>query len=557
MGPHLDGTTRYLCAAVHLDDEFCDKAVAEFLVEPVRAIPPSPGVDSAAVLREAVAAQTRRRIRDAILLALLLIFIVTNLVAALVWAIQVGVVAMLLAVTRPWRTVMNAVGRSRSDPRQRWGVRLLVVLVIGGQFPFFLLLGPLLGAEVEPNVGLFPITIWSALLLGSLILIVLMVDEFTVAKLMTSSFRRSLFDPEARRAPSEWERLVRSLGGDSFRAGLHRMALSDESSQPAGQADVIVYRDYSPFIGAGDKVEHHVIALPLEPSDDENGNPAPINVNDLHRHVVERLATLRSPSSLSPGRRLEQLRHREQVVMPADRLLFNQSAQMQPPVLPDLLHPPLAHLPLGVARALADNPLEWARYYSCFRVESWDRDLITSCYLHIGTDQRMLYLEWTYCVLLPVSERYRAIDRVNSWMPFLHGLFEAVLLPASVVRRLRSAFRRHTVLPQRPGEVIPERYGAAKSLRELAADKDAQTYFQEVDVERYISIIDRALFRAVGQFLEQQGYSVVEFARIAESVVNNFIQGDVINSAIGKGNVVTGNSARVNTGSPDATKGAE
>ncbi|MGH3770726.1 MAG: hypothetical protein ACRDRW_04915, partial [Pseudonocardiaceae bacterium] len=54
--PRLDGTTRYLCAAAHLDEEFCDQAIAEFLVEPVRAIPPSPGVDSAAVLREAVAA---------------------------------------------------------------------------------------------------------------------------------------------------------------------------------------------------------------------------------------------------------------------------------------------------------------------------------------------------------------------------------------------------------------------------------------------------------------------------------------------------------------------
>lgn len=74
----LDGTTRYLCAAAHLDEEFCDEAIAECLVEPVRAIPPSPGVDSAAVLREAVAAQTRRRIRDGLLLALLVVLALVN-----------------------------------------------------------------------------------------------------------------------------------------------------------------------------------------------------------------------------------------------------------------------------------------------------------------------------------------------------------------------------------------------------------------------------------------------------------------------------------------------
>ncbi|MGH3702424.1 MAG: hypothetical protein ACRDQY_23830, partial [Pseudonocardiaceae bacterium] len=85
--PSLDGTTRYLCAAAHLDEEFCDKAITEFLVEPVRAIPPSPGVDSTAVLREAVAAQTRRRIRDALLLALLGLLAITSREIVITWTV--------------------------------------------------------------------------------------------------------------------------------------------------------------------------------------------------------------------------------------------------------------------------------------------------------------------------------------------------------------------------------------------------------------------------------------------------------------------------------------
>jgi len=39
-----DATTRYLCAAVHLDSDFSDAAIAEFLVEPFRAIPPRQGL---------------------------------------------------------------------------------------------------------------------------------------------------------------------------------------------------------------------------------------------------------------------------------------------------------------------------------------------------------------------------------------------------------------------------------------------------------------------------------------------------------------------------------
>jgi hypothetical protein len=55
----------------------------------------------------------------------------------------------------------------------------------------------------------------------------------------------------------------------------------------------------------------------------------------------------------------------------------------------------------------------------------------------------------------------------------------------------------------------------------------------------------------VGQFLEQRGYSVVEFMKMADSVVNAFIEGDVINSVIGNSNkdILNGTSR------PGGTKG--
>ena len=567
----LDGTTRYLCAATHLDEEFCNKAIAEFLVEPVRAIPPSPGVDSAAVLREAVAAQTRRRIRDALLLALLIVLARVGTDTVILWTVVVGVAAALQAfgAGRNRRALAGVTQPPATDAgRNR---RKLAALVVVASPALALLLplamsspGHLSGLdalnalEEFSSPQLFLGGTWPTLLIGGLLLLVLIVDEFTVAKLMSSSFRRDRFDPDVGRAPSQWQRLVRSLGHRSFRAELGRVAHSDESSQAAaGQADVIVYRGGTPFIGAGEQVDHHVIALPLEPSEDESdADPVPISVNDLHRHVAESLAAPRSPSSLSPGQRLEQLQQREQVLLPADRLLLNRSVQSQLPVLPDLSRPPLAHIPLDAARALAENPLEWARYYNCFRVESWDRDLTTSCYLHIGTDQCMLYLEWTYCILFPVREYYRSIDRPaeSPWATFSRSLVELMVLPASVLARLRSVFRRRKVLPQRAGELVPDRYGAAQSIRELAADTEAHTYFQDADTERYVNIMDRALVRAVGQFLEERGYSVVEFMQMADPVVNNYnVQGNVTNSTLGNNN----RNTRMPTAPAGRTKGAK
>jgi hypothetical protein len=499
------------------------------------------------VLRETVAAQTRRRIRDGLLLALLVVLAVVNLLAVISWTVVVAVAVALQAFGGGRsRYTLRGVARLRASRTLR---KFAVLFVVAGLAPS--LLGGAVGLD-----ALLPGSTWPTLLISGLLLLVLIVDEFTVAKLMTSSFRRDRFDPDARKASSEWERLARSLGHGSFHTELNRVAHSDEGSQAAaGQADVIVYRGSTPFIGAGEQVAHHVIALPLEPSEDESdADPIPISVNDLHRHVAESLAALRSRSSLSPGRRLEQLQRREQVLIPADRLLFNCSAQTQPLVLPDLSRPPLAHLPLGAAHALAENPLEWARYYNCFRVESWDRDLTTSCYLHIGTDQRMLYLEWTYCTLFPVRERYRSIDGPadSPWTTFGRSLVELIILPASVPTRLRSAFRRRTMLVQRVGELIPARYGAARSLRELAADTETQTYFQDADTERYVNVMDRALVRAVGKFLEERGYSVVEFTQMANPVINNYnAYGNVTNSVLGSGN----RNVQINPALTGGTKG--
>ncbi len=55
-----DDTTRYLCAASYLDPGYSRRAITEFLVEPTRPVPPSPGLDAGRVLTEAVRARARR-----------------------------------------------------------------------------------------------------------------------------------------------------------------------------------------------------------------------------------------------------------------------------------------------------------------------------------------------------------------------------------------------------------------------------------------------------------------------------------------------------------------
>jgi hypothetical protein len=543
-----DNTTRYLCAAAQLSEVYANTAIREFLVEPLRAIPPAPGVDTTSVLREAVAARARRRIRDGVLLILLGVLLFANPVVFVPWLVFALVLALLLG-----RFVIS----------RRSAIIAVVVVVIGAvivsalgavgfaAFAIFSSLGSSSssssgrypggysgsypsGSDTSSGSGFLTADLILTLLLLLAIVAVVAVDEFAVHYLVFNRFRRTDFLADGRTSPHEWERRLRGLGLPTFHLPLHRVAATDQADPRADEADVVVHRGFSPFIGAGLPVHGQVIALPLEPSDVDEV-PEPISVTGLHDHVTAAINRLRSTSTLGPGRRLEELVRREQVLIPADRLVIDH--RTVPEILPTLDHAPTSRIGTEQARSLADAAVEWARYYNCYRVEAWDRDLTTSCYVHAGTDQKMLFLEWQFFALLPIMPGFRAIDEYRDPLlaPVKSALVELLVLPATIVRRLVSVFRRFKPLKQGVNEVMPAKYGADRSLREFAQADRVQSYFQDVDVERYVRIIDSTLFRAVGEYLQDRGYSVVEFMKLADPQVNHYnLQGStLVDSAVG------------------------
>ncbi|MFC0546170.1 zinc ribbon domain-containing protein [Kutzneria chonburiensis] len=550
-----DNTTRYLCAAAQLSEVYANTAIREFLVEPLRAIPPAPGVDTTSVLREAVAARARRRIRDGVLLILLAALLIANPVLFVPWLVFALVVAMLLG-----RFVIS----------RRSAIIAVVVVVIGAvlaavlgtlgfaAFAIFSSLGsssssgsygypggypsggyPSGGVDTSSGSGFLTLDLIITVLLLIAIVAVIVVDEFAVHYLVFNRFRRNDFLPDGRTSRHEWEARLRGLGLPTFQLPLNRVAATEQSGQRAGDADVVVHRGFSPFIGAGVPVHDQVIALALEPSDEDEA-PEPISVTGLHDHITAAINRLRSTSTLGPGRRLEELVRREQVLIPADRLVIDH--RTVPEILPTLDHAPSSRITTEQARSLADAAVEWARYYSCYRVEAWDRDLTTSCYVHAGTDQKMLFLEWQFFALLPIMPGFRAIDEYRDPLlaPIKSSLLEILVLPATIVRRAVSVFRRFKPLKQGVNEVMPAKYGADRSLREYAQADRVQSYFQDVDVERYVRILDSTLFRAVGEYLQERGYSAVEFMKLADPQVNNYnLQGStLVDSAVGTGSSV-------------------
>ena len=505
-----DEVTRYLCAAVHMEDALAAKAIAEYLVEDTRTVPPLPGFDVAAVVREAVAARQRQRIRDGLLLGLVVLLLLTALPLVVLWVLSAALVMIVGARFGPGLRLVAAIMSA--------GVGALSLLAALG-------LGQVLGAVGFPGLGALSVLV---VLLVLSVLGVLAVDEHWVDRIVRGHCREGVFVPNAADMPAnDPVRAWRTLGHARYRRQLVRLAAAAASvARPRfNTADVVVHRHWKPFVGAGEMVRDEVMALPLEPDDDHSanghaGSPTTFRPSELHDHVTAEMARLRDSASLSPGGRLAELSVLEQVFVPAEQLVRGRGTTLRHRLLPDLRRPPLPTLPLPEARRLADEPEESARYYRCYRIEAWDRDLSTSTYLTLGTDSRTLYIEWTHCVLLPIDDRYRAADRPAETDPFRRAFEAAVVLPMTLPQRVVTLFRRFSPLPFEHDRVAPDRYGAGESVRESAATVRADVFFQDADAVRYLQLVEQTMFRAIASFLADRGWSPEDVLGTAKSKIN-------------------------------------
>jgi hypothetical protein len=538
VGQQRDDATRYLCAAAHVDPAFADLAIREFLIEPLRAIPPTPALDAATVLREAVAARSRRLLRDWLLLAILILFTISGVGIAILWFV--------------FGIVMSMIGAARSDARSQtvklvWAIGLVaIVVIVVATAPQ--LVGSLLGSAVAglslASLAPGPYTV----LLGLAALAVLVLDRFALSYLLTRSFRRGTFValPTVDTWPGErWVRTFRRTG---------RRARQLARVADAAGTNLIAYRGFEPFAGAGTRGEAVAMPIPLEPAepddDDDDGvptEPTTFTLTELYEHVTAALLEMRDSPSLAPSGRLAGLTEHELVVTPVAEVLVNFADPATRIVLPSLDRPPLQSVTPDVLADLVEHPLEWLRYFRCFQLETWNRDVTVSMYLHFGASERMLYLEWIPFVLYPIAARYRVSDHlpVEPLGPLRDALVDWLRLPGALLGRIGGLVRRIKPIRTRPGLVLPEKYGTSYGLRELGAGVGANNYFQDADVTRYLQLLTGRMIRAIGQFLEERGIEVTEFMAQAQAVGDQYtFNGPVQATSIGSNNKVTNRRRR-------------
>jgi hypothetical protein len=535
-----DDTTRHLCAAAHLDSAYADAAIKEFVVEPTRPIPPSPGFRPASVLVEAIASRARRKLRDSVLAVLMALYVWMAWQSWLLYAwIALAVLLALPALIR------RPAGAAVSTVRV---VVVVAVLAAAG----FALFGFFSG-DVQGMFGSLPSdsysgydgygysgpaasgegSVWAAISLVPLALMlgVVIADRLIVWQLLTARFgygtrRLPPSDPFDRR------RRILGISPPRFLRHLDRYRL--EGPPPAGSAPLIVHRGYNPFVGAGPHRESWSMVLPLEKlAKDTKPDGSPfdeLTTASLYEKVRSAMAVLQQSTALSPDRRLRDLKITEAVYASSAELIDHLNEPSSLAYLSHLDTPPAGQLPPDEVGALRRQPREWSRYYLCFQVETWDRDLVLSSFLHAAVDQSTLYLEWTPCVLPPIRDAYRGVDKLTPGIarPVGQALLRWLKLPATVIGRTGHTLALIRPLRRENGVVNPDAYGCLRTLREMAAAPEVDNYFQLVDVERYEKIMHSRLLPAISEVLRDCGYSPARFEKQADELTNGgiYIAGD-------------------------------
>ncbi|MFJ7211797.1 hypothetical protein [Amycolatopsis sp. NPDC098790] len=532
--PPLDDNTRYLAAAAHLDRRYCDEAVRELLVEDTRQVPLTPGLDTATVLTEVVAARTRRKFRDGALALLTIAFVTTSLgssglAAWLTWA-------ALLSIKPIWKSA-------------RWGRPGSGLFVFGKFLAVFSLLTvatllPLIagllsslessssrstrvGSESSPFDTSDLLPSWfgldAAVVSGSsalLMLIILIADRVVVWRTVRRYFGRRARVPGAVKRPSP-DRLSLLCSPPRLRLALDRHRAGRVAESPDARVPLIVYRGRNPFVGAGTSVTPWSLALPLEPL----GSPAeqPLTTARFYEEVGKAVEELQRHAALSPDERLRDLRVEGMVFSPAEGLIDRVHEPVTTPYLAGVSRPPAHYLPAEEAGRIYHRPREWARYYLCFQVETWNRELVLSAFLHAAVEESTLYIEWTPCVLAPIRQEFRAGDTMTAdwWRPVWQGFLRWLKLPVTGPGRVWNALKVIRPLPHDGYTLNADRYGSARTLRELGAADAARDYFQVVDAERYTKLLESRLVPAISKVLSDSGYSPASFERRVAAVTTN------------------------------------
>lgn len=443
-------TTRYLCAAAHLDSSFRTQVLESIINEEYRAISIAAGVDLIAVIKHCLNAKRRKLIRN----------IVISILFLIAWS------------TSSYGQIDSELD---NDPFLSLFLKLLASFF---SFPFLLTWG-----------------------------VVIFETWLTRYQIIAKSLLKQNFNPDSVSLKTETEvELRRRLFG----------VMNEE------ECNVVIYSGFSPFVGSGVDVGGWSFAVDTSKGRETmqvSEKPKSFKVQELYSYVD---SDIRSLNLQGTGI--------------YDKLFVSgKEIRGDKRFLPDPFRRPLTQVTSSTLKEFIGNQSDEVRHYKCIRVIGWQGEIILSVFLRFLQLHQNLFIEASYFFLPPLKQEYCKIDEIQpnpSWQRLLQipreTFFKALLLfPFAVFIVIGELFKPIFRWNQRRTnrQLIREDpmfdYGSLNSIRELSASTSYNHYFQKLDKEMYIKLIENRILDSIIDFLDDHLIDTSGLRSRQETILNN------------------------------------
>jgi hypothetical protein len=302
----------------------------------------------------------------------------------------------------------------------------------------------------------------------------------------------------------------------------HRSRDVLDAIDAAQSGNVTVYSGFTPFVGVGYPHGGWSFSVNISEGTQDMGvarTPQPFALTDLYACVAADVEALGIPNVTLEDR------------LYADGRRLREDGAL----LADPLRRPVTSVSAVEMAAAVGEAGERLRYYKVVHIIGWGGELVLSIFVRFVKVERSLFAEASYFLLPPLSEACHAVDRIHplpSWRDNLRLLWESILAtpllwarsPRQVARALTAPLRHAWRLRRlrRQAAANPEfDYGATTSVRDEQKNTNYRQYFQQLDRDLYVKVVERQLLDSLLRFLDAHDVDTSEMRQRGSTILNN------------------------------------
>lgn len=398
-----------------------------------------------------------------------------------------------------------------------------VVLCLDGVFAIVALLG----------LGSFSLLIVTFLLAWAIVFWDMWISTFSV---VVKRLNANVFSPQDAPAPLD-----------------SRMTRRIEELAATQQGNTTIYSGFLPFVGAGFEVGGWSFVVDLSKPKSGLGaghTPTPVEPTEMYRAIGDAVRAL-----AIPGLTVE------------DRL-YVQGTDIRGDL--ELLASPVARPASSVSQAVLDSLIgvstHRVRHYQCIRVIDWRGELVVSLYLRCPIQSGRMFCEYNNFLLTPVKEELHRADGLTARIElrYVTSIFRRSGL-ATIGLWLRSPSVIFKPLT-RSRDVSRERrevernplfdHGAPPTALDRVRSTHYRRFFQRVDKEMYVKLLERVILDKIIEVLSQHGIDTSVIDESRATIINNGVMTG--GGSVTADNLAVGQNAGIITkmrGAVSATRG--